>query len=181
MQLLFYFLVMEHLRICRCTPTDLAKLRQIAEKTFRDAFEADNDPDDFREYIQSAFSEDRIKESLETPGTSYYFVFNEETLVAYFQVNEWFAQSDLNLKDSLELERIYVAAEYQGKGIGKWILDGVCKMARVRGLRYVWLGVWEKNRGAIDFYKCHGFRKFGEHPYYIGQDRQTDWLMRKEV
>jgi ribosomal protein S18 acetylase RimI-like enzyme len=44
--------------------------------------------------------------------------------------------------------------------------------------RYLWLGVWEHNRGAIRFYERHGFVKFGEHPYYVGNDCQTDWMMR---
>lgn len=172
---------MEDLRLHRCTPADLDQLRTIAEATFRDTYEADNDPEDFKDYIQTAFSENRIQKALMTPGSCFYFVFEKDQIVAYFQVNEWNAQSDLQLKDSLELERIYVLPEFKGKGIGKWILDGVCKMARIKGLQRVWLGVWEQNDKAIKFYHRHGFRKFGEHPFIIGRDKQTDWLLEKEL
>lgn len=172
---------MEDLRLHRCTPADLPRLKKIAEDTFRDTYEAANDPKDFQNYIATAFSEDRMLEALMTPGSCFYFVYDADHIVAYFQVNEWNAQSDLHLKNSLELERIYVLPGSKGKGIGKWILDGVCKMARVKGLQVVWLGVWEKNGKAIDFYYRQGFRKFGEHPFIIGEDEQTDWLLKKEI
>ena len=72
-------------------------------------------------------------------------------------------------------------SSHKGKGIGKWILEGVCKMAQVKGLDIVWLGVWEKNTSAINFYRRQGFCKFGEHPFMIGRDKQTDWLLKKEL
>jgi ribosomal protein S18 acetylase RimI-like enzyme len=42
---------------------------------------------------------------------------------------------------------------------------------------YIWLGVWEKNDKAIRFYERFGFKRFGEHEFVLGNDRQTDWLM----
>jgi ribosomal protein S18 acetylase RimI-like enzyme len=45
----------------------------------------------------------------------------------------------------------------------------------------LWLGVWEKNERAINFYHRWGFEKFGEHDFILGDDVQTDWLMKKEL
>ena len=45
----------------------------------------------------------------------------------------------------------------------------------------VWLGVWEHNPRAIDFYKKFGFEKFGTHIFYLGDDAQEDWLMLKRL
>ncbi|MEJ2584567.1 MAG: hypothetical protein P8Z38_05830 [Robiginitalea sp.] len=56
---------------------------------------------------------------------------------------------------------------------------GVLKsLAWKEGKTYLWLGVWEENKEAIRFYKRHGFVTFGKHPYYIGSDRQMDWMMQ---
>jgi len=57
----------------------------------------------------------------------------------------------------------------------------VKQLALKTGKSFLWLGVWEKNIRAISFYKEHGFVKFGKHPYYIGKDKQMDWLMRYEL
>ena len=83
--------------------------------------------------------------------------------------------------DALELERIYIIKEFQGRKIGQKLLQRAMKIGFERNKAYLWLGVWEKNVDAIRFYQKHGFVKFGTHPYYIGNDKQTDWLMRYDL
>lgn len=46
---------------------------------------------------------------------------------------------------------------------------------------YVWLGVSEKNDKAILFYKKNGFYEFGTHSFFIGEEEQTDFVMRKNL
>ena len=58
------------------------------------------------------------------------------------------------------------------------MLDKTISLARKEQVEFLWLGVWEENKKAIRFYKRYGFIKFGTHPYYIGADKQTDWLMK---
>ncbi|WP_097044834.1 GNAT family N-acetyltransferase [Flagellimonas pacifica] len=164
-----------------CTERDLDVLVQISKETFIAAFEDQNDPEDFKKYIDFAFSKEKLKSEIENKDTQFYFVFDQEEIIGYIKLNKERAQTDINDKESMELERIYVISEYQGRGIGKWLLQQIEQLARKDGLNYVWLGVWEKNRAAIKFYLEHGFTKFGSHPYYIGKDKQTDWLMRLDL
>ena len=70
---------------------------------------------------------------------------------------------------------------FQGRKIGWWMLEQVGELGSTMGKDYLWLGVWEKNKGAIGLYEKFGYRKFGSHPYYIGKDKQTDWLMRFDL
>lgn len=167
-----------HLTFRECTVSDLDTLIQISKDTFIAAFEAENEPEDFREYIASAFSREQLKKELLNVDSQFYFVFENMDLVGYFKVNSGQAQTDVKDKNSLELERIYVVDGHQGKGIGAWMLQQIINLAKHKDMAYVWLGVWEHNPGAIRFYQKHGFTKFGTHPYYIGNDKQTDWLLR---
>lgn len=164
--------------LLKCTPEQAVPLAAIARKTFVDAFEKDNDPEDFKTYMDGAFCKESLLKELENPNVSYYLVYLHQDLAGYFKVNENDAQTDIKDKTALELERIYVLREFQGKKLGEWMLQQVEHLARERGKAYLWLGVWEKNTGAIRFYEKQGFTKFGTHPYYIGKDRQIDWLMR---
>lgn len=159
-------------------PQDLDRLVMIAKKTFVDAFEQDNNPTDFQEYVEIAFSKVQLKKELENPRSVFYFVFDTEVMVGYFKLNEGYAQTDLKLTESIELERIYVLQEFQGKKIGAGILQEALKIASTKKKEFIWLGVWQKNKAAIRFYEKYGFEKFESHPYYIGDDRQIDWLMR---
>ena len=109
----------------KCSVIDLDKLVQISKSTFIDAFEADNNPDDFKVYIDFAFNRSKLAKELENPCTSFHFVYADNDLVGYFKLNENNAQSDLKGVDSLELERIYVIREFQGIGLGRHMLQQV--------------------------------------------------------
>ena len=83
--------------------------------------------------------------------------------------------------DALELERIYVSKELQKNGFGSYLMEQTVAIAKQKGKRYIWLGVWEKNRRAISFYRKHGFYIIGTHEFVIGEDIQTDYIMRRDL
>tara|TARA_R110002167_G_scaffold206691_4_gene410733 strand:- start:452 stop:985 length:534 start_codon:yes stop_codon:yes gene_type:complete len=169
------------LRLQQCGLEYLDDLLHISKKTFVDAFEKDNAPDDFKTYINDAFDRDKIERELRDIDSDFYFAFVDDVLAGYFKLNQNGAQTDIRHAESIELERLYVLDTFQGKKIGQWMLDEIKKIATVKGKQFLWLGVWEKNTDAIKFYQRHDFTKFGTHPYYIGKDEQTDWLMRFDL
>jgi len=167
-------------RLQKCSLSDLDELVRISRKTFVDAFEKYNDPSDFEAYITFAFDRRKILSELKNNNSDFYFVYQRESLVGYFKLNRGEAQTDLKMEESIELERIYVLELFQGKNVGQWMLDQAIDFAIKGQKKILWLGVWQKNKRAVKFYERHGFVKFGTHPYYIGQDKQTDWLMKFE-
>lgn len=96
-------------------------------------------------------------------------------------MNEAAAQTDVHDEASLEIERIYVSQDFQGAGLGRLLMTYALDFAAEKRFAYVWLGVWEKNARAIRFYERNGFRKFATHVFVMGDDAQTDWLMRKDL
>ncbi|GMN10132.1 spermidine/spermine N(1)-acetyltransferase [Croceitalea sp. MTPC9] len=169
------------LRFQKCNEKDLNVLTKISKETFIDAFEDQNNPDDFQDYINKAFSISTLNKELNNLNSQFFFVYSNQKLIGYFKLNEFDAQSELKEAQGIELERIYIIKKHQGKSIGTQTLLEILKIARQKEKQYIWLGVWEHNLNAIRFYQKHGFIKFDKHPYYIGKDKQTDWLMRKEL
>jgi ribosomal protein S18 acetylase RimI-like enzyme len=165
----------------QCKGTDIDQLLAISKSTFINAFEKDNEPDDFKAYISSAFNEKVLLTQLKNPDSFFYFVYLDRQVIGYVKLNQKQAQTELRAADAMELERIYVLESFQGRGYGLRILRKVQEIALSSQKRFVWLGVWKKNENAIRFYQRHGFTKFGTHPYYIGTDEQTDWLMRCDL
>jgi ribosomal protein S18 acetylase RimI-like enzyme len=53
--------------------------------------------------------------------------------------------------------------------------------ARTRGCDVIWLDVWEHNLRARAFYRKWGFSEAGTQPFKLGDDMQTDLLMRRPV
>ncbi|WP_422858292.1 GNAT family N-acetyltransferase [Flagellimonas sp. S174] len=166
-------------KLRKCNLTDLDALLWIAKETFVSTFAKDNDPDEFRQYVEHAFTRGKLKKELQNVASQFYFVFEQDELIGYLKLNQSEAQTDINDKNSIELERIYVLEAHQGKKAGRWMLEKAIQLSKNQeGIYYLWLGVWERNTKAIRFYERNGFYKVGEHSFFIGKDEQIDWLMR---
>ncbi|GAB5526077.1 MAG: GNAT family N-acetyltransferase [Roseivirga sp.] len=169
------------IEIRRCELDDLEALTAIGLQTFTDTFAHLNDPKYFEPYLAKAFSKAQIKSELEHASTEFYFLYYDQKLAGYLKLNFAEAQSDLKDPESLEIERIYITDTFQGLGLGKTLFELSLKKAQSHSLKYIWLGVWEKNTKAIGFYESRGFYKFANHPFKLGDDLQTDYLMRLDL
>ena len=88
------------------------------------------------------------------------------------------SQTELKHETALEIERIYVIQEYQGKKVGQQLYEKAIQVAKEKKAQYVWLGVWEENHKAIQFYNKNGFEVFDKHVFVLGDEKQTDLMMR---
>jgi len=165
----------------KCTLNDLYDLIEISKTTFIAAFEQANNPEDFTAYIKEAFNTNTIKNQLKNPDSTFVFIYLKDLLVGYYKINEGTAQNEIYDASSIELERIYVLPKFIGQGIGKHILETIIAISKTKKVDFIWLGVWQENVAAIKFYKRCGFKIFGKHPYFLGSDEQTDYLMKFEI
>ncbi|MBM7606105.1 RimJ/RimL family protein N-acetyltransferase [Metabacillus crassostreae] len=82
----------------------------------------------------------------------------------------------------LEID-IAVDQHYQGKGIGRKLLDELMKMAKDKNIHKLALRVLSSNEGAIDFYKKCGFTEQGRlvKEFLIDGEFVDDLLLYKLV
>ena len=115
--------------------------------------------------MNNAFSKETLLQELSHPHSPFYFVNQKDHTVGYFKLNDRKAQTDVHDKNAMELERIYVCRPIR---VGDRSMDvRTSKALAERPKRNtIWLGVWEKNISAIQFYEKQGFVKFDMHPYY---------------
>ena len=165
----------------QCQRKDLDDLVALSKNTFVEAFEKNNDPTDFKNYISEAFSRNTIEKQLENPESAFYFAFKDKQLMGYIKINHGSAQTEELIGQCIELERIYIKSDFRNKGYGKELLNFAIDLARKSDQDFIWLGVWQKNTHAVRFYERYGFKKIGTHPYFIGKDKQIDWLMRLDL
>ncbi len=160
---------------------DAATLLELSRKTFFDAFLHRNNAADMAAYSLTAFTLPKFENELSNPNSQFYFVWVDNAIVGYLKLNYNFAQTEFQDPEALEIERIYVLSNFQGQQIGKLLIEFAIQTAIDQSLKYIWLGVWEHNTKAISFYKNKGFEQFGSHPFMLGNDEQTDILMRLDL
>ena len=160
---------------------DLAELQSISIATFTETFASVNTEENMNNYILTSLSTDKLKSELTNEQSKFFFALDQERVIGYLKINFGESQTDVKDSSSLEIERIYVLNEFHGKKVGQLLFDHALKLATQMKLLYVWLGVWEKNVKAINFYQKNGFVAFDQHIFKLGDDEQTDIMMKKQL
>jgi len=167
--------------LSQITEQELESLQEIGKQTFFETFADSNDEDNMRLYLDENFSLEKLKQELNTQGSEFYFIKQEQLPIGYLKINFAQAQTELNDPSAMEIERIYVLQDQHGKNIGQILFDKALQRAVEENIHYVWLGVWEENKRAVNFYKKNGFVVFDQHIFKFGPEEQTDLMMKLDL
>ena len=166
------------IQIKKLTIPDVSELQTIARQTFYETFSADNSEENMARYLDERLSLKQLTTELLDPNAEFYFAMLNDKTVGYLKINFGSSQTELKDDKAVEIERIYVLKEYLGKNVGQALYNQAIQVAQQKGAEYIWLGVWEKNARAIAFYKKNGFVEFNKHIFTLGDDEQTDIMMK---
>lgn len=169
------------MKIRKINIDDLEALRNLSIQTFKETFEEVNTEEDMQKYLLENLSIEKLKSELENPNSEFYFAENNDEILGYLKLNFKDAQTEKVEENHFEIERIYVLKRFLGQKIGQILFDKAIEIGREKNLEYVWLGVWEENHRAIKFYEKNGFEIFGKHDFVLGEDVQTDLLMKMKI
>lgn len=172
---------MKRITIKEVAKAELLQLQEIGRQTFAETFSSENSEEDMAHYLQEKFSLEKLASEIADKNSDFYFALLDERVLGYLKVNFGPSQTEIKDENSLEIERIYVLRDFHGKKVGQLLYDKAINIAREKGVDYVWLGVWEENPRAINFYRKNGFVAFDKHIFKLGNDEQTDILMKLQL
>lgn len=168
-------------RLCECTEEDIPLLAEIGRKTYHETFASMNNEETLQTYLDAAFNQETLLNELRSDYSRFFLLFRGEEPAGYLKLNEYEAQTDLCEAEGLEIERIYLLSAFQGLGLGRILMHKAIETAGGKGKKYVWLGVWKKNSKAVGFYRRMGFEVFGSHDFKMGDELQSDHLMKLDL
>jgi diamine N-acetyltransferase len=163
------------------TVADAGALAELAARTFRETYAADNRPEDIAVHVAQAFTPPQQEIELANPDVSTLLAEAEGQLAGYAQLRTGVPPSCVPGDASFELRRFYVAREWHGRGIAQALMNTVIANAQRRGGRALWLGVWERNARARAFYSKSGFVDIGSQVFMLGRDAQTDRILTRRL
>ena len=169
---------MDNLNIKRVTLNDIPQLQKIGRQTFSETFSEGNTKENMEKYLEEVFSVEKLTVELNNKTSEFYFATFDNEAIGYLKLNFGQAQTELKDDKALEIERIYVLKKFHGEKVGQMLYEKVMQIAKQTNVDYVWLGVWEENPRAINFYKKNGFVEFDKHIFKLGNDKQTDIMMK---
>ncbi|AZA74301.1 GNAT family N-acetyltransferase [Chryseobacterium indoltheticum] len=167
-----------NITIRKAQDKDVIDLQNIGKITFSETFSKDNSVQNLNEYLETAFSTEKITSELADKNAEFYFAEFENEIIGYLKVNYGESQTEIKNENALEIERIYVLKDFHGKKVGQLLYEKAIELANERNVDFVWLGVWEQNLRAIRFYEKNGFTAFDKHLFKLGDEEQIDIMMK---
>jgi ribosomal protein S18 acetylase RimI-like enzyme len=155
--------------------SDLEQIRQVAWKTWEDAYGAFIPEADRREFHESYYALDKLTNLYHSNVVEGCVSVSGDQVVGYSKTH-WDAQ-----RQEFYVTSLYVLPEFQKLNLGKRMLDFGIEASRKHGVDRVWLGVMVENKPAIQWYLRQGFI-FNEHrPFTIGNTVVDDLIGYKFI
>ena len=165
---------MEELEIRDCTENDFDAIRNILQKSWAKAYDFIPERDRTK-YLETVYSDSELKKMLGSPFDSLFLAVVKGYAVGYLRLKE------VPREKRIYLSSIYILPDNQGKGYGGKLMDFAFGESKKRGYREIWIGVMERNRGALNWYKRLGFEFVKEEPFEMGTTSVRHFIGYKKL
>eukprot|EP01124_Arcella_intermedia_P014849 TRINITY_DN21405_c0_g1_i1.p1 TRINITY_DN21405_c0_g1~~TRINITY_DN21405_c0_g1_i1.p1 ORF type:complete len:182 (+),score=54.80 TRINITY_DN21405_c0_g1_i1:41-586(+) len=167
---------------------EIPQLLELAKRLYSDTFAKYNTESDMALFFSENYTLQKFESEYSEPLSEIYVAICQDgrnegkgkpNMIGYMRLRVNHEVADELGRNTLEIQRIYVDKEYHGRKVGELLLEKAFQVAEERKVDWIWLGVWEKNDRACRFYTKFGFEKFSSHVFQLGEDAQTDWLLKR--
>ena len=167
--------------IRKATTEDARLIADISHQTFYETFAAYNSRENMDKFLSQQFTKGRLILEVGARENIFLLAYDDDKIAGYVKLRDERVPLSLRHVNALEVARLYAMKTAIGKGIGSQLMQSCVDIAKEKKKEWLWLGVWEKNQRAINFYSKWGFEKFDETDFLLGDDVQRDWLMKKKI
>ena len=178
-----------------CHLSQVTLLQDVAIRTYQETFSDTNSEALLQQYYKESLNIEKLSSQLQNTNSEFYFLYatsntsesiseseaknTDAKLAGFLKLNVDDAQTDIFDAKALEVEKIYILKDFLSQGLGKKLISFAIERAIEQNKKYLWLGVWEHNFPALNFYYKMGFEQFGEHDFNMGGDIQKDLLLKR--
>jgi ribosomal protein S18 acetylase RimI-like enzyme len=159
------------------TPADGPELDAMAQASWLETFGAYASAQDIADYFAENYGpEGALIRELDDPERRTHVAIDAGRIVGYAKlIPPWLPDAE---PGALQLSQIYVASSHHGRGVAGKLMDWTIATARAAGAQSLLLTVWENNHRARRFYDRLGFVHIGDYGFPVGDQIDTDHIMR---
>ena len=165
----------------KATKDDIPALMTLASESFYVTYGPYNPVHVLDDYVAKYFSDTQLHSEFDDPKNHFYISEDEGQLTGYMKLREDNLPECKLDGNPIEIERIYAHPQLKRRGIGATLINAAVERSKPMGYTSVWLGVFQKNKPAVAFYKKQGFTIAGDAIFMMGDDAQKDYVMVKII
>ena len=159
---------------------DLEALSRLAGTTFSQNFGHLYHPDALAAHLIKTCSQAFFAQCL-AEGEVMLLAWEGKDLIGYCKIGALSLPVEAPMAKSCELGRLYVVGHHQANGVGKNLVQAALELPMVLACDAIYLGVWEHNFRAQQFYQSFGFTAVGEYFYHVGEHKDRELIMLKKL
>jgi ribosomal protein S18 acetylase RimI-like enzyme len=156
---------------------DIPALADLGRSSFLAKFGHLYRADDLLPFLEDMHSPMAVTREMDSPDRCYCLAERDARLVGYCKLGlaSGFPEHARGRKP-IEIKQLYTAPDATGGGIGAAMMDWALDAAHQFGADEIQLSVWNQNFGAQRFYARYGFEKVADIGYWVGQQRDEEFL-----
>ncbi len=171
---------MSEIKIVQVGINEAELIAIISRETFYDTYAAENTAANMAKFLTQQFSKSMLMAEVGAPGNHFFLAYKEGVVAGYLKLKE---ATHLQIigEEAIEISRIYVCKPFIGKSVGKALLAAAIDFAKENAKECIWLIAWKENKRALEFYQKNGFEIFAESTFVLGNDLQSDWVLKRSI
>ncbi|WP_436484340.1 GNAT family N-acetyltransferase [Chitinophaga sp. ARDCPP14] len=157
------------------TVNDIPVIQELTEKIWRPTYQSILTPEQIEYMIDMMYSTSSLNKQITELQHQFLILQDDNSPIGFA------AYSTTDTPGIFKLHKIYLDGNYQGKGIGKFLLEHVAGQVKNHGANTLELDVNRFNK-AKQFYEKQGFSVYKEKQTDIGNGYiMDDYVMRKPL
>ncbi len=157
-------------------------LALLARETFDEAFGHLYRRDDLAAFYAEWKTPDAFSRWIANPRIGICVAYDGGGAIGYAMTGEdIMLDYDPGERTALELKQLYIRAGYHGMGVAQTLMRWVEEQASRISADEIILSVYSENHRGLAFYAKHGFTKYADTTFLVGQQVDPEYLYRKTL
>lgn len=163
------------------TPADAASLAELGAHAFTHKFGYLYDPEDLATFLERAHTPASVASEIANPLLRVQIAEDEDgRLLGFCKMVMGCGWPDYERgSKAIELKQLYTDPDVTGRGIGAALIDWAHNLAADYGADEIQLSVWSGNEGAQRFYARYGYEKVADIDFWVGKQRDEEFLFAR--
>jgi ribosomal protein S18 acetylase RimI-like enzyme len=171
---------MSEIKIVEAGINEAELIAIISRETFYDTYAAENTAANMAKFLTQQFGKSMLMAEVGAKGNHFFLAYLDGEVAGYVKLKEATHPQIIGAL-AIEISRIYVCKPFIGKSVGKALLHAAIEFAKEHAKDCIWLIAWKENKRALEFYQKNGFEIFAESTFMLGDDLQSDWVLKRSI
>ncbi|KAF7535167.1 hypothetical protein G7054_g5607 [Neopestalotiopsis clavispora] len=170
--------------IGRATEQESSSMAKLGGSVFTATFGHSVSSEDLDEFLKTTYSPEAVLAEFSDTSKLYLVARSGDGSVvgiAQLQHGKTHASVDGPDHEIAVMQKVYVDSSMHGQGVGSRLIQAIEDLAREKGVKKLWLTVWEENVKAQRLYQRLGYERTGEIDFATGECIQTDYVLTKRL